>query len=269
VTTLDITDQLGPAVSIMGNTVSGLVNRAAATLDQTLDPHSTSKEVRNAASAWASAHRTLDELPDVLASFTQQLARLDARSDLTTEARTERANTILDGTLIAVNALTAAVQTQLARIDAYLTPGAQPAKPGNDAATEARIAGAKADVVMLLTNAPADARTLAVRLADRLTRAIRTGDDVTAWLLGTSTWPVDFVQSRCPDDEPDRVDTVVTGTLATALDAATGTSYAEVRQIKRVVDSSDGAVRLTVALGQLPGIVRDAASSRVYGWANP
>lgn len=100
-------------------------------------------------------------------------------------------------------------------------------------------------------------------MAGLLERALGDNDAVTSWVLGASRWPADSITSRCPLEPADRIAAVTSGVLGQALDAATGTSFADVRRAYRIVDGPDGAMRLRVALGQLPAILQDAASHRV------
>lgn len=161
-----ITAALGPTSAIMGNAVSGLVDRAAATLDQTLDPRADNPAIREAAVAWEGAKRAIDALPGILRDFAAASDRAVGNGDLTDVARNAQVKSALDVATAGVRRVIGSVETSLERVAAYLRPGSAPARPGEDAVTEARIAAAKTDVAIVLSSVPDDVDILAAEWRD-------------------------------------------------------------------------------------------------------
>lgn len=254
-TDLDLT-----AVSHMGGAYVSVIDRARGEIGRHLDSADTRDAptaLRKAATAWRNTARSLDQIPTILAQLPAQVGAIAGDPDLTPEAKATRMDVATAQVQTEVDAVAAEVRDKLARIVDTIRRDAVPGRPGDTAADEARLANAKADLQMVLGALPGnDPAKLSARIGDLLTRALRDGDQHTAWLLGATHWPADYVAARNSVAGVD-VEGVVAAHVGEALDNADGGAFAPVRRAYRSVNGANGANAVNVALAQLPGLVND------------
>lgn len=230
-------------------------------LDRVLDgPLSGRREasdvaISKAGTAWRNARALLDDIPGAISPLTDEFAAIYSNRELRAEAMQQRINAAVAQAKESVAATSADILTRLDRMVSILQAAATPPRPGETAADEGRIANAKSDLRMILDPLPADPMDLGKRMAELLGRAVTTGDRHTAWILGGTTWPYDYVTSRHPRSGQSTITQALDATLGLALDDANGGDFSQARTAYRVAQSSAYAIR--VAIGQLPGLIED------------
>jgi cob(I)alamin adenosyltransferase len=213
--------------------------------------------ISKAATAWSNARGGLDEIPVLLDALPAQLAAETTNPDLTGQAKARNVTELCDRTRATLAGIATTVLTGLTRVDTILRTASTPAKPGDDPATEARIAGAKADLKMILDAVRADVNELGAKMAALLTRAIGDGDTATTWVLAGSRWPADYASTRISNLGESALTDVLGACIGEALDQLTGQDLGDVRRVYRAVISPDGTWAIETVLGQLNPLIDD------------
>jgi hypothetical protein len=131
-----------------------------------------------------------------------------------------------------------------------------PARPEpQDAAQEAKLAGLKTDLRMVLDSYPSDA--LAGPVGERLSSALDRGDALLSWLLASSGWMRDYLVSRRAEDSA----ASVVAAVDAALDAQHGLGARVRRLYRALADPQDGLPILEVAARMPEQVVDDLRGS--------
>lgn len=237
------------------------------TMDSTLqrvEGESTPKPVRTARRSWEPVSASLETIDQMLADLGEAVFAIAINRDLTEEAKGERyagqaqvARSALDGT-------TGEILRQSNEILAQLRTAAYPARPdGEIAAQEAALANIKADLRMVL-DPLSDGMYVTQKLGAQLSRALMDGDVLASWLLASTRWPADYLDSRGAGDFEGAWD----ATVGDTLDAVADGDLAKVRRVYRAVASYERGLPLleTLFVNLLPGIVNDLIGWRPSTW---
>lgn len=261
-------------VSPMGGAYLTVIDRARTAIGHHLDAPAPGAptSVRKAGTAWRNATGILDTIPGILAELPARLAPIAGDNDLTVDAKDARLTVAAAEAQTRVDRLASDVRDKLAGIVDTLARDALPARPGDTAADEGRLANAKADMRMVLDAMPAgDPTRIAERIGDLLARALRDGDQHTAYLLGATHWPADYVATRDPRAAK-HLQEIVTARVNEALDQADGGAFTAARRVHRTLTGANGTNAINVALNQLPALVghlREWTVSRTPVGARP
>lgn len=217
-----------------------------------------SDPVGQAARRWRAVPSLLQQVHDALAILGQDVFGIVTDVNLSDRGRD---STLQRVTRAAQADITTATNDVLQRIETILTTlraAAFPARPAGDIATqEAQLAGIKADLRMVLDPTTADPRfggNVLLEMQRLLDRALGTDEQLTAWLLASSNWPIDYLASRGVDPTATRL---WNGYVAQSLDAATPTDLAETRRVyTKLADAQTGLPVLRVLFAStLPQIL--------------
>jgi hypothetical protein len=216
--------------------------------------------VRAAADKWVPfGPDRLAEIDAYLTTLGDALFLIWSNQDYTDEAKVTQAATAEAAAREQVPAMSREVLARANTVLSGLRSASYPSRPQpRDAAQEAALANAKADVQMVL--GPIDDPMGAVtRMSELLGRAMTAGDDLTTWLLASSTWPGDYLDSRGMHDYSMAWDAEV----AQVLDQATPGPLAEVRRTYRIVSNPRAGLP---ALELLLGSVMDQILVDITAW---
>lgn len=240
----------------MGEAYVTIIERARAEIGAYLDDpsYTAPAPIRQASATWRAATATLDRIPPVLSSLAERVQRIAADRDLTDQAVAERITAAAAEAQKRVAQLADEVRDRLTRMVDTLRRAVVPARPGETAADEARIAGVKTDLRMVLDAAPATPTVLADRIAELLERAMRDGDQHTVYVLAATHWPADYVAARDPAGA-EGAEQLIAARVDQVLDRYADGEVAEVRRVYRAVTSASGVNAITVALAQLPSLI--------------
>lgn len=250
--------------TITGAAWHRVVNPAVDLLDRVLKPANSGLgrtpaqiAISKAGTTWASARTALEDVRPLLEALPGLIVKARTAPDFTDDAKRRLVSQAIDETGAQLAKVGDAIQTKLTRIDEILRTASIPAKPGDTAADEARYAGAKTDLRMVLDAEKADLMSLSRRIAELLERALGDGDTHTVWVLAGTRWPADYIRTRDRTLPDDRTTSVLSDRLGTVLDAMTGGDTAEVRRAYREAVSVNGTWAIEAALGMLPALLED------------
>lgn len=145
--------------------------------------------------AWHPVAPALVRIRELTYLFSQRVATLVMDRDITNEARIRMIGEARTQVQSEVAPLAEQIRAAVRTVIEKYREASSPRRPApQDAAQETRILGIKTDLQMVLAGAQSSTE-LMKRMRDLLERALRDGDDLTAWVL-TSRWPEDYLVSR-------------------------------------------------------------------------
>ncbi|GAA4853328.1 hypothetical protein GCM10023221_36600 [Luteimicrobium xylanilyticum] len=240
------------------NTVSGALPDAPTSYPST----DRGKEaLRQAGLAWAPVPGLISQMETALSSAATDILAVATNRDLTPEAKSRQVGQLVDTARSNINGLADSAVSAGARVLDVLRAAAYPPRPQpEDAIQEARLAGIKADLRMVLDPVSANGDDLARRLGDLLGRAVADGDDLTTWVLASSHWPDDYLASRGADMAMSTWPSLVSSQLD-GITSDTGLrdvrrAYARVSQPQRGIPALEVTLRVAV-----PSVLGDLQSS--------
>ncbi|KAA1422501.1 hypothetical protein FE697_015315 [Mumia zhuanghuii] len=218
--------------------------------------------IEAAAKHWHGVPAKLDQIDTELDTLGKYVVGTWSQTELTQAARLTRIQIRAAESRVAIEGLRGQVLASSRAALAALRDGAYPPRPEpQDAAQEAALAGLKADLQMVL--APLTGSQVPDRMVSRLERAIGDSDALASWLLASSRWPEDYLESRGQLEYAK----VWGEHVASALDRVTPPNLAEVRTVyKRAANARQGLPSFEVALNNaLPQVITLFADWQMYG----
>lgn len=215
-------------------------------------------EARN---LWAPIPQLLEQIDSDLWTLGEQIVRTNANTRLSDSGRAETITEMATAVRQRIESATADVLSRTQQILTITKATALPSRPGpQDAAQEAALAGIKADLRMLWDPKASDELSGLMRRS--LGRAIGEDDRLTTWLLASSNWPLDYLESRgrAAQGQTQAWPEIV----AAELDAGGGSaSLSDARRTYRLLaDGRSGLPVLRVLFAQLRPILDDLADWR-------
>ena len=212
-------------------------------------------EARN---LWPTIPTLLEQIKKDLWTLGEQILRISTDSRFTDQAKADEINQMAVAVRQRVDSATRDALARAEQIIEISKAAAYPARPTpHDATQEAALAGFKGDLRMVWDRVATQDLQEAMRRS--LGRALADGDTLGAWLLASSHWPEDYLESRGENERRDSWPDVA----AAELDAGNPASLADARRAYRIVsDGRDGLPLLKVLFNQLVPIMNDLAQWR-------
>jgi hypothetical protein len=214
---------------------------------------------------WRGACTALNAIDQLFDQIGEALWAEYTNGDLTDVARNKRVQSVVTQYRAVFDAQSQAASTALTGVLQAAAKASAPPRPQpEDALQEARIAGIKSDLTMLLANR-ADADALVEEVDEYLAQALASGDKLAVWVVSGSGWLDLYVRSR---DEDEYFATITTARLdqvvSTRLDSQPSADPAfDLRQLNRVLSDPQRGVQaiLTITSGFAAQVFDDLA-----GW---
>jgi hypothetical protein len=201
---------------------------------------------------WRGACTALDGIDQLFDQIGEALWAEYTNSDLTDQARNTRVQSVITQYRAVFDAQSQAASGALTGVLQAAAKASAPPRPQpEDALQEARIAGIKSDLTMLLASRD-EAGALVAEVDEYLARALASGDKLAVWVVAGSGWLDLYIRSR---DEDQYFATQATGLLdqavSTRLDSQPSADPAfDLRQLNRVLsDPQRGAQSILTILG--------------------
>ncbi|MFC8731568.1 hypothetical protein ACFT5B_03825 [Luteimicrobium sp. NPDC057192] len=154
--------------------------------------------LRAAATAWTPVPSAVQAIDATLTRVGKDVFNTATDRNLSAEGKAAQLQVVVSAARTTIEVETNTILTAATKVQSTLLAVAYPARPNpQDAAQEARLAGIKADLRMVLD--PTGPGELGARAGALLTRAIADKDTLTTWLLASSRWPEDYFVSRGAD----------------------------------------------------------------------
>lgn len=218
--------------------------------------------IKVASTAWRTVRRRLGDIDSAIDDFGNAAVTTWTNGSLSEQGQHEQAKAFglqLDSRL---DTATGEVVARVDKILSGLRTAAYPPRPKGGPEAEVALAGIKTDLRMVLENIPAEI-ALVNRIAALLTRAVADGDDLATWLLASSRWPEDYLESRAAGDLTE----ALTAEIDRVLDATSAGDLRELRNAYRVVTTPrKGLTALqTLMTGVVPQVSRQLQTWRPSG----
>ena len=212
---------------------------------------------------WRTAGTALDSIDSLFDQLAEALWAEYTNSDLTDQARNTRAQSVITQYRAVFDAQAQAASTSLTSVLETAAKACQPARPQpEDALQEARIAGIKSDLTMLLANR-VEAGALVEEVGEYLTAALNRDDKLAVWVVAGSGWLDLYIRARGEDEY---FVTAATASLdqvvGRRLDSQPSADPAfDLRQLNRVLSDPQRGVQaiLTVLGGFAVNVFNDLA----------
>lgn len=207
---------------------------------------------------WGAAQAALANIDQLLGDMANELA-IEAASngDYTPAAQQTRRAAIISNYTAKLTEQRTAATASLNRIITAITTAALPQRPQpEDVLQEAKLAGLKDDVRMLLGNC--DTGETGDKLASYLSSALDNGDALAAWLIAGSGWVAMYLQGRFDGHDLTIAQGDVDVRIANALDQRSGTDEMAVARTlyRKLTDGQRGCVcLLTITSGFLTNLI--------------
>lgn len=211
--------------------------------------HPALKVIRN---EWAAATTALDAINSVFDNISEALWTEYTNTDLNDQARNKRVQSVITQYRGAFDAQRQAADTSLTHILDTAAKACMPPRPQpEDALQEARIAGIKSDLTMLLASR-IESNALVNEVDNYFTAALGRGDQLAVWVVAGSGWLDLYARSRGEDQHfVDAVTLSLDDVVSRRLDAQPSADPAvDLRQLNRVlVDPQRGVQSILTVLG--------------------
>jgi hypothetical protein len=214
---------------------------------------------------WQSACTALDAIDSNFDDLAEAIWTEYTNQDLNVQARNKRVQQAIAQHRNLFDAQAQAARTILTRVLETSAKASAPPRPQpEDALQEARIAGIKSDLTMLLANR-ADPRALVDEVDEYLAQALAKDDKLAVWVVAGSGWLDLYIRSRGEDEyfvtrATASLDQVVTSRLA--AQPSPDPTF-DLRQLDRVLADPQRGVQaiLTMLQGFVVSVFNDLA-----GW---
>jgi hypothetical protein len=214
---------------------------------------------------WQSACTALDAIDSNFDDLAEAIWTEYTNQDLSVQARNRRVQEAISQHRNLFDAQAQAARTILTRVLETSAKASAPPRPQpEDALQEARIAGIKSDLTMLLANR-ADPRALVDEVDEYLAQALASGDKLAVWVVAGSGWLDLYIRSRGEDEY---FVTAATASLdqvvSTRLDSQSADPAFDLRQLNRVLTDPQRGVQaiLTMLQGFVVSVFND-----LVGWS--
>jgi hypothetical protein len=219
---------------------------------------------RTVQSLWRGVPTALGNIDAALSQLGQHIHRTATDADLTNDAKTRVIGDAVTATKGLIEQGASDIAARTADILKRARDAVYPSRPRPfDAAQEAALAGAKADVRMMLDAAP-DAASVVAQVGTLLRRALDTGDGLTAWLLASTPWPADYLSTRQMADHSG----ALADTVDDAVNVATPGRETAVSLYQSLTDGQRGLPLANLLASTVAGsLFNDVAKWRPATWS--
>jgi hypothetical protein len=223
--------------------------------------------LRKLARSWAQVKTGLDDIDASFAPIGDELFAIMTDSTRSQTYIAAQKQAALTRFRVEVAQASTAVCAKATALLDQAARAALPQRPGpQDAAQEARLAGLKSDLQLLVSNvAASDIDQFTQRLSDELSEALAAGDALTLWLLAGSGWTDKLIKSRSADDASLTLASSRWELAVNDILAGDDTDAAQLRKAYRALaHPTQGVPALLVACGQyLLQVAEDATDARM------
>jgi hypothetical protein len=179
-----------------------LAARVTETFNRVLEPYDdlpfsdpSKRILRGVRNLWSAVPDSLDTIADTLEDLGEGIVEAYTNRSLSAAGQAEAVDKLVTKVRRKIEAASGDVQTRVRQILNDLRNATFPDRPdGDQAGQEAALAGIKSDLKMVCD--PTTLEDVPDRLATRLRRALTENDALTAWLLASTRWPHDYIESR-------------------------------------------------------------------------
>lgn len=218
-----------------------------------------SAALTRAKNEWLPVPRLLGVIDETISNLGEFVFAAITDGRLTPDAKAQDIASAANASRAAIDEATTEVQRRVGVILDALRSEAYPARPApSDATQEARLAGIKGDLRMVWDGLEAGG-DLVDAIEGSLRRSIGDNDTLTTWLIASTHWPADYLQSRGASEYAQLLDSRV----AVVLDGLAPADLAGARRLYlALADGRKGLPVLSLLFGQLSHVVDDLAQWR-------